>query len=48
MPAGVHEQQVSAFMLKQGWHFQGKNARSMRYLRWLQEQQLNHPGAGIG
>jgi hypothetical protein len=47
MPAGVPKQQVSAFMLKHGWHFQGKKARSVRYLRWLQEQQPNHPEAGI-
>jgi transposase len=39
----VHKQQVSAFMLKHGRHYPRKKAWSMRYLRWLQEQQFDHP-----
>ena len=39
----VHKQQVSAFMLKHGRHYPRKKAWSRRYLRWLQEQQLDHP-----
>lgn len=30
-------------MLKHGRHFPRKTAWTMRYLRWLQEQQLEHP-----
>ncbi|MFO1114426.1 MAG: IS110 family transposase [Beijerinckiaceae bacterium] len=39
----IHWQQVSGFMLKHGRHFPRKTAWTMRYLRWLQEQQLEHP-----
>jgi transposase len=39
----VHKQQVSAFMLKHGRRYPRKKAWSMRYLRWLQEQQFDHP-----
>ena len=43
----VHKQQVSAFMLKHGRHYPRKKAWSMRYLRWLQEQQFDHPAHQI-
>lgn len=37
----VHRQQVSAFMLKHG-PYPRKKGWTMRYLRWLQEQQFDH------
>jgi transposase len=43
----VHKQQVSAFMLKHGRHYPRKRAWSMRYLRWLQEQQFEYPAHQI-
>ena len=43
----VHKQQVSAFMLKHGRHYPRKKPWSMRYLRWLQEQQFDHPAHQI-
>ncbi len=43
----VHKQQVSAFMLKHGRCYPRKKAWSMRYLRWLQEQQFDHPAHQI-
>ncbi len=43
----VHRQQVSAFMLKHGRIYPRKKGWSMRYLRWLQEQQFNHPAHQI-
>src|SRR6478609_8400686 len=39
----VHRQQVSAFMLKHGRVYPRKKGWTMRYLRWLQEQQFDHP-----
>jgi transposase len=39
----VHRQQVSAFMLKHGRIYPRKKGWTMRYLRWLQEQQFDHP-----
>lgn len=44
---GVHRQQVSAFMLKHGRVFPRKKGWTMRYLRWLQEQQFDHPAHQI-
>ncbi|MBR7654807.1 IS110 family transposase [Brucella oryzae] len=38
----VHRQQVSAFMLKHGRIYPRKTSWTMRYLRWLQEQQFDH------
>jgi transposase len=43
----VHKQQVGAFLLKHGRHYPRKKAWSMRYLRWLQEQQFDHPAHQI-
>jgi transposase len=43
----VHRQQVSAFMLKHGRHYPRKKGWTMRYLRWLQEQQFDHPAQQI-
>jgi transposase len=43
----VHRQQVSAFMLKHGRHYPRKKGWTMRYLRWLQEQQFEHPAQQI-
>jgi transposase len=43
----VHKQQVSAFMLKHGRHYPRKKASTMRYLRWSQEQQFDHPAHQI-
>ena len=43
----VHRQQVSAFMLKHGRIFPRKKGWTMRYLRWLQEQQFDHPAHQI-
>lgn len=43
----VHRQQVSAFMLKHGRVFPRKKGWTMRYLRWLQEQQFDHPAHQI-
>jgi transposase len=42
----VHRQ-VSAFMLKHGRVFPRKKGWTMRYLRWLQEQQFDHPAHQI-
>ncbi|MER9965020.1 IS110 family transposase [Mesorhizobium sp. M0045] len=42
----VH-QQVSAFMLKHGRVYPRKKGWTMRYLRWLQEQQFDHPAHQI-
>jgi transposase len=39
----IHRQQVSAFMLKHGRIYPRKKGWMMRYLRWLQEQQFDHP-----
>jgi transposase len=38
----IHRQQVSAFMLKHGRTYPRKKGWTMRYLRWLQEQQFDH------
>ncbi|WP_094194408.1 IS110 family transposase [Bradyrhizobium viridifuturi] len=43
----VHRQQVSAFMLKHGRTYPRKKGWTMRYLRWLQEQQFDHPAHQI-
>ncbi len=43
----VHRQQVSAFMLKHGRTYPRKRSWTMRYLRWLQEQQFDHPAHQI-
>lgn len=43
----VHRQQVSAFMLKHGRVYPRKKSWTMRYLRWLQEQQFDHPAHQI-
>jgi transposase len=43
----VHRQHVSAFMLKHGRIFPRKKGWTMRYLRWLQEQQFDHPAHQI-
>lgn len=43
----VHRQQVSAFMLKHGRLYPRKKGWTMRYLRWLQEQQFDHPAQQI-
>ena len=43
----VHRQQVSAFMLKHGRIYPRKKGWTMRYLRWLQEQQFEHPAHQI-
>lgn len=43
----VHRQQVSAFMLKHGRTYHRKKGWTMRYLRWLQEQQFDHPAHQI-
>ncbi len=43
----VHRQQVSAFMLKHGRVYPRKKGWTMRYLRWLQEQQFDHPAHQI-
>lgn len=43
----VHRQQVSAFMLKHGRIFPRKKGWTMRYLRWLQEPQFDHPAHQI-
>ncbi|MGY4183178.1 transposase [Bradyrhizobium sp. USDA 4518] len=43
----VHGQQVSAFMLKHGRTYPRKKGWTMRYLRWLQEQQFDHPAHQI-
>lgn len=43
----VHRQQISAFMLKHGRIYPRKKGWTMRYLRWLQEQQFDHPARGI-
>jgi transposase len=43
----VHRQQVSGFMLKHSRIFPRKKGWTMRYLRWLQEQQFDHPAHQI-
>lgn len=43
----VHRQQISAFMLKHGRIYPRKKGWTMRYLRWLQEQQFDHPAHQI-
>jgi len=43
----VHRQHVSAFMLKHGRIYPRKKGWTMRYLRWLQEQQFDHPAHQI-
>lgn len=43
----VHRQQVSAFMLKHSRIYPRKKGWTMRYLRWLQEQQFDHPAHQI-
>lgn len=43
----IQRQQVSAFMLKHGRTYPRKKGWSMRYLRWLQEQQFDHPAHQI-
>lgn len=43
----VHRQQVSAFMLKHGRLYPRKKGWTMRYLRWLQEQQFDHSAQQI-
>ena len=43
----VHRQQISAFMLKHGRVYPPKKGWTMRYLRWLQEQQFDHPAHQI-
>lgn len=37
----IHRQQVSAFMLKHGRTYPRKKGLTMRYLRWLPEQQFD-------
>lgn len=43
----VHRQQISAFMLKHSRVYPRKKGWTMRYLRWLQEQQFDHPAHQI-
>jgi len=43
----VHRQQISAFMLKHSRAYPRKKGWTMRYLRWLQEQQFDHPAHQI-
>lgn len=43
----VHRQQVGAFMLKHSRIYPRKKGWTMRYLRWLQEQQFDHPAHQI-
>ncbi|GLS35197.1 hypothetical protein GCM10010869_07850 [Mesorhizobium tianshanense] len=43
----LHRQQVSAFMLKHGRVYPRKKGWTMRSLRWLQEQQFDHPAHQI-
>ncbi|MBB3312278.1 transposase [Rhizobium sp. BK196] len=43
----VHRQQISAFMLKHSRIYLRKKGWRMRYLRWLQEQQFDHPAHQI-
>lgn len=43
----VHRQQISAFMLKHSRIYPRKKGWTMRYLRWLQEQQFDHPAHQI-
>ncbi|MCA1371721.1 IS110 family transposase [Bradyrhizobium sp. BRP14] len=43
----IHRQQVNAFMLKHGRSYPGKRSWTMRYLRWLQEQDFGHPAHQI-
>lgn len=43
----IHRQRVSAFMLKHGRTYPRKKRWTMRYLRWLQEQQFDHPAHQI-
>jgi len=38
----VHRQQISAFILKHSRIYPRKKGWTMRYLRWLQEQQFDH------
>lgn len=43
----VHQQQISAFMLKHSHIYPRKKGWTMRYLCWLQEQQFDHPAHQI-
>jgi len=43
----VHRQQISSFMLKHGRAFPRKTTWGARHLRWLQEQQFDHPAHQI-
>ena len=43
----VYRQQISGFMLKHGRKYYRKKAWTMRYMRWLQEQQFDHPAHQI-
>ena len=43
----VHRQHITSFMLKHGRIFPRKKHWSMRYMRWLQEQQFDHPAHQI-
>ena len=43
----VHRQHITSFMLKHGRVFPRKKHWSMRYMRWLQEQQFEHPAHQI-
>lgn len=43
----AHRQQVSALMLKHGRIYAGKKIWGARYLRWLQQQQFEHPAHQI-
>ena len=43
----THRQQVGAFMLKHGRVYPRKQAWTKRYLRWLHEQQFDHPAHQI-
>lgn len=43
----IHRQQVSAFMLKHGRTYPRKKGWTMRYLRWLQEQQFIEVRLGL-
>lgn len=43
----VHRQQISAFMLKHSRIYPRKKGWTMRYLRWLQKEQFDHPAHQI-
>ena len=43
----VHRQHITSFMLKHGRTYPRKTHWTMRYMRWLQEQQFVHPALQI-